>query len=58
MKAFKLVEKKSQDINANLVEADQDKKSVEATLEGVERQAETQRKLLHQVEDNLTAARS
>ena len=37
VKAFELVEKKSQDINAKLVEADWDKKSVKAALEGVER---------------------
>ena len=37
VKAFKLAEKKSQNLNAKLVEADRDKKSVEATLDGVER---------------------
>lgn len=46
MKAFELVKKKSQDLTAKLVEADQDKKSVEVALEGVQRQAEAQRKLL------------
>ena len=44
MKAFKLVEKKSQELTAKLVEVDQDKKSAEATLDVVERQAEAQRK--------------
>ena len=37
MKAFKIVEKKSQDLNAKLVETDRDKKSSEAALDGVER---------------------
>ena len=44
MKASKLVEKKSQELTAKLVEVDQDKKSAEATLDVVERQAEAQRK--------------
>ena len=39
-KAFELVEKKSQDLNAKLVEANQDKKSAEVALDGVEKQAE------------------
>ena len=37
VKAFELVEKKSQDLNAKLVEADRDKKSTKATLDGVEK---------------------
>ena len=40
VKAFELVEKNSQDLNAKLVEANQDKKSAEAILDGVERQVE------------------
>ena len=40
VKAFELVEKKSQDLNAKLVEANQDKKSAEVALDGVEKQAE------------------
>ena len=43
-KAFELAEKKSEDLNAKLVEADQNKKSVKATLDVVERQTEAQRK--------------
>ena len=58
VKAFELVEKNSQDLNAKLVEANQDKKSAEAILDGVERQVEAQRKQLRQVEDELFAARS
>ena len=37
MKAFELVKKKSQDLTAKLVEADQDKKSAKVALEGVQR---------------------
>ena len=37
MKAFELVEKKSEDLNSKLVKADLDKKSTEATLDEVER---------------------
>ena len=41
---FELIEKKSEDLNANLVEADWDKKSAKATLDVVERQVEAQHK--------------
>ena len=58
MKAFKLAEKKSQDLKAKLVEADRDKKSAEATLGGVERQIEAQCKQLRQAEDEISIARS
>ena len=47
MKAFELAKQKSQYLNAKLVEADRGKKSVEATLDRVERQAEAQHKQLH-----------
>ena len=36
MKTFELVEKKSQDLNAKLLEAERDKKSAEVTLDRVE----------------------
>ena len=58
MKAFELAEKKSEYLNAKLVEADQDKKSAEAALDMVKRQPEAQRKQLRQVEDELSVARS
>ena len=58
MKAFELAEKKSQNLTTKLVEANRDKKSVEAALDGVERQAETQRKQLRQAEDELSTAKS
>ena len=44
VKAFELAEKKSQELLAKLVEADQDKKSAEAALDVAERQVEAQRK--------------
>ena len=37
MKAFELAEKKSENLNAKLVEADQDKKSTETTLDMAKR---------------------
>ena len=40
VKAFELAKKKSQKLNTKLAEAKRDKKSAEATLNGVERQAE------------------
>ena len=46
MKAFELAKKNSQYLNAKLVEADWGKKSVEAALDRVKRQAEAQRKQL------------
>ena len=58
MKAFELAEKKSQDLTAKLVEADPNKKSAEAVLDGVERQAKAQCKKLCQAKDELSAARS
>ena len=47
---FELTEKKSEDLNANLVEADWDKKSAKATLDVVERQVEAQHKQLRQAQ--------
>ena len=55
---FELTEKKSEDLNANLVEVDWDKKSAKATLDVVERQVEAQHKQLRQAEDKLFAAKS
>ena len=58
VKAFEIAEKKSQDLNAKLLEAERDKKSIEAALDVVERQAETQCKLLRQAKYDLATARS
>ena len=46
VKAFNMAEKRVKELNAKLTEAKRERKSVEAALEGVERQAETQRKQL------------
>ena len=43
-------------MNVKLTEADQEKKSVEATLQGAERQVEAKRKQLQQAEDELATA--
>ncbi|KAL0016172.1 hypothetical protein SO802_003241 [Lithocarpus litseifolius] len=45
MDAFNVVEKRIQELNNKLIEADQDKKSTEAALEGAERQAETREQI-------------
>ena len=58
VKAFEIAKKKSQDLNAKLLEAKRDKKSAEATLDMVESQAEAQCKLLCQAKDDLAATRS
>ena len=49
--AFNVAEKRLQELKENLTKVERDKKSVKAALEGVERQAEGQRKLLRQAED-------
>ncbi|XP_030936423.1 tropomyosin alpha-3 chain-like [Quercus lobata] len=58
VKALELAKKKSQDLNAKLVEVDRDKKRAETALDEVERQVKAQCKQLRQVEDKLSAARS
>ena len=46
VEAFNVAEKRVKELNAKLTEAEREKKSAEPALEGVERQAETQRKQL------------
>ena len=46
IEAFNVVEKRVKELNAKLIEAEREKKSAKAALEGVERQAETQCKQL------------
>ena len=53
MKAFEIVNKKSQDLTAKLAKADHAKKSAKAALDVVERQAEGQRVLLRQAKEQL-----
>ena len=55
--AFNVAEKKVQELKNKLAEAERDKKSVEAALEGVERQAEGQWRQLRQTEDQLAASK-
>ena len=52
-----MADKKIQELTTKLNEADRDKKSAEAALQGVERQAESQRKQLRQDEDQLSIAK-
>ena len=57
MDAFILAEQKVKDLNAKLTKAIREKRSVEAALEGAERQAETQHQQLHQTKDQLSIAK-
>ena len=53
LEAFKVAEKKIQKLNVKLTEANQEKKSVKAALQGAKRQVEAKRKQLQQAEDKL-----
>ena len=53
LEAFKVAEKKIQKLNVKLTEADQEKKSVKAALQGAKRQVEAKHKQLQQAEDEL-----
>ena len=44
VEAFSLIEKRIQELNNQLTEADRERKSVESALYGAKRQVETQRK--------------
>ena len=57
MKAFEITETKYQDLTAKLAEANHAKKSVEFTLDVVKRQAQSQRLILHQTEDQLAISK-
>ena len=57
MEAFSLAEKRIQELNNQLIEVDRGRKSVKAALHGVEKQAKTQCKQLHQTEDQLSTAK-
>ena len=46
VEAFNVAKKRVKELNAKLIEAEREKKSAKAALEGIERQAETQRKQL------------
>ena len=53
VEAFKVAKKRLKELNAKLTEAERGRKSAEAALDGVERQAETQRKQLCLAEDEV-----
>ena len=57
VEAFQVVEKSNQDLKAKLIEAERERKSAAATLDNVKRQAEGQRVLLHNAEDQLAASK-
>jgi len=57
VESFRVASKKSQELTTKLTEIERDKKSAKAALDGVEKQAEAQRKQLHQTKADLAAAR-
>ena len=57
VEAFNVAEKSLKDLKVQLSQPKNDRKSTVATLEGAERQAETQRKQLCQAEFDLASAR-
>ena len=57
VEAFTLTEQRIKDFNTKLIEAIKEKKSTKVTLEGVERQAQTQHQQLRQTEDQLTTTK-
>ena len=57
VKAFQVVEKSNQDLKAKLIEEKRERKSTAAALDNIERQAEGQRVLLHNAEDQLAASK-
>ena len=57
VEAFTLAEQRIKDFNTKLTEAIKEKKSTKVTLEGVERQAQTQHQQLRQTEDQLTTTK-
>ena len=54
--AFHMVEKSNQNLKAKLIKAKFERKSVVAALDNVEKQAEGQRVLLRNAEDQLAAS--
>ena len=57
VEAFRVAEKKSQEITTKLIEVERDKRSVEAALDWTEKQVEAQRKQLHQIKADLAVTR-
>ena len=54
VKAFTMAKQRIKDLNVKITKENEDKKSVEAALAGVEWQAEDQHQQLHKVEHKLT----
>ena len=57
VEAFRVADKKSQEITTKLTGVERDRKSAKAALDGAEKQAGAQRKILRQAEVDLTAAK-
>ena len=57
MKAFNVAEKRINEMKNKMAEVKRDKKSVETALDNAERQAEGQRVLLCQAEDQLATSK-
>ena len=55
--AFHVVEKSNQDLKAKVIEAERERKSATIALDNVKRQAEGQRALLRNVEDQLATSK-
>ena len=56
IEACKVAEKRLKESDAKLIEAERGRKSAEAVMDNVEKQAETQRKQLCLIEDELAVA--
>ena len=53
IEAFKVAEKRLKESDAKLIKAERGRKSAKAVVDNAERQAETQRKQLRLIEDEL-----
>ena len=58
MEAFQVVEKSLKEMKKNLLEEEKERKSAATTLESAEKQVETQRLQLRDVEDQLAATKT
>ena len=57
MQTLTISENKIAELKKNLAEEQQARRSADSALDGMQRQAEDQRKCLHETTDQLTAAR-
>lgn len=58
VKAFTVVERNIQELKKKLLEEERERKSAAATLDSAKKQAEGQRILFHNAEDQLAASRT